>query len=93
MCDICTAKAKKISELASYFREKADETAVEYYIKIMNEAAASLEELAVRFSTRCRCGDERYQPPDGPLGTWHGDWCEGNAPAQSSNSELAAMHH
>ena len=33
MCDICTAKVKKISELSDYFREKANETEVEYYIK------------------------------------------------------------
>jgi hypothetical protein len=62
MCDICTAKAKKISELAHYFREKANETEAEYYIKKMIEAAASLDELAKRFSAHCRCGDELYQP-------------------------------
>jgi hypothetical protein len=89
MCDICTAKVKKISELADYFREKAGETELEYYIKKMIEAAASLDELANDFSTRCRCGDERYQRSGGPLGVWHGEWCRGNTPARGSSSELA----
>jgi hypothetical protein len=92
MCDICTAKAEKISELADYFREKADETHVEYYIEKMNEAAASLDELAKRFSARCQCGDERYQRAGGLLGVWHGDGCERNAPARGSSSELATTH-
>jgi hypothetical protein len=93
MCDICTAKALKISELADYFREKAGETVVEYYIKKMNEAAASLDELAKHFSTRCRCGDDLYQRSDGPVGIWHGGRCGGDTPAQRSSSELAATHH
>jgi hypothetical protein len=93
MCETCTAKAKKISELACYFREKADETDAEYYIDKMSEAAASLDELAKRFSARCRCGDERYQRSGGPLGAWHGRWGGGNTPAQSSSSKPAATHH
>jgi len=93
MCDICTAKAKKISELARYFREKADETAVEYYIEKMNETAASLDELAKRFLARCRCGDELYQRSDEPLAAWHGGRWRRNIPARNSSSELAATHH
>ena len=92
MCDICTAKAKKISGLARYFREKADETVVEYYIKKMNEAAASLDELANDFSTRCRCGDERYQRSGGPLEVWH-DRGGRKTPARGSSSELATPRH
>jgi hypothetical protein len=92
MCDICTAKAEKISELADYFREKADETEVEYYIEKMIEAATALDELAKCFSARCRCDDELYQRAGGPLGVWHGDGCERNAPARGSISELATTH-
>jgi len=92
MCDICTAKAKKISELADYFREKADETEVEYYIEKMNEAAASLDELAKRFSAQCRCDDELYQRSGGPLGVWH-DRGGRNTPARGSRSELATPRH
>jgi hypothetical protein len=92
MCDICTAKAKKISELADYFREKADETEVEYYIEKMNEAAASLDELANDFSTHCRCGDERYQRSNGPLAVWH-DRGGRNTPAHGSSSQLATPRH
>jgi hypothetical protein len=87
------AKAKKISELARFFREKADETREEYYVKKMNEAAASLDELAKHFSARCRCDDELYQRAGGPLGVWHGDGCERNAPARGSSSQLATPRH
>jgi hypothetical protein len=93
MCDICMAKAKKISELARFFREKADETREEYYITKMNEAAASLDELAKHFSTRCRCGEELKQRSDGPLGVWHGDRRGRNTPVRSSSSKRAATHH
>jgi hypothetical protein len=75
------AKAKKISELARFFREKADETREEYYVKKMNEAAASLDELAKHFSIGCRCGDELNQRSDGPLGACYGNRCGQNTPA------------
>lgn len=59
MCDICRAKAQRISELAGFFLEKADETGLPYYIQRMNEVALSLEELAKYFSTGCRCGEDQ----------------------------------
>ena len=93
MCDICTLKAKKISKMANYFREKADETTVEYYIKKMNATAASLDQLAIDFSARCRCGDELYQRSGEPLRVWHGEWSGGNTLARGSGSELATAHH
>jgi hypothetical protein len=59
MCDICTAKAQRIAELAAFFRAKADETILTNYISRMNETALSLEQLSEYFATRCRCGDDQ----------------------------------
>jgi len=57
MCDECKARAQKIADLADYFRAKCDEAGPGYYFDRMNEAASSLNQQAVYFSTRCRCGE------------------------------------
>jgi hypothetical protein len=96
MCDACTRKADSIAKLSTYFREKADETSIEYYIDIMRNAADVLSELTTYFSTRCRCdGDVTQRIPlkvpntDLLLGVGGGDrlWvrCEAVANHLSSN--------
>ena len=61
MCDICATKAQNIARLARYFREKAADTALAYYIDIMTKTATSLEKLSGYYAERCRCNDDADQ--------------------------------
>jgi hypothetical protein len=56
MCRQCAAKAEGAAGLAAYFREKAAETVLLDYVRMMQDVAEELEELSLRYATRCQCG-------------------------------------
>ena len=73
ICQVCAKKADDISSHARYFREKAEETRITYYVKVMNETAETLEALSRYFAERCRCG-EAPEKLDAAIGRRRHDW-------------------
>jgi hypothetical protein len=64
MHETCRKKIRTIQQLATFLREAAPQDRLNYYAKIMNAAAADLDEVARSYAEQCSGADAKDDAPE-----------------------------